>query len=170
MEFSRNQRKLVIQALREAEDKTLRYYCIPPYQWQQLPYDLLTREDRDWQTLPDLVLAEVRWLERVGPPGGRRSAYDFFRIQLNDESILRVAAREKMGGNLYPLFVYILTHEMVHLVRLSTILGGEVGPPVSGECEEDRVQRISRQILARSGCPEIAPILQRFCGSDSSIG
>jgi len=159
LQFSAPQRSLLLQALDEAEQRTTEYYCIPPFRWEQLRYDLLTRADQGWEPLPDPMLARVRCLERVGT----RRPFDFYRIELNDRSILAAAARENLTRCLYPFFVYILTHEMVHVVRLSSILEkGPDTPNVWDETEENRVQGISRSIL--TGSADIQRVLDRFCG------
>jgi hypothetical protein len=157
MLFSPPQRNLALEALDEAEGRTTSYYCIPPFRWQQLNYDLLTCVDREWEPLPDPVLARVRCFQRIK----RERPYHFYRIELNDPSILEAAERENLTKDLYPFFVYILTHEMVHLVRLSTILDDWANIPTPDESEEHRVQDISRQIL--TGSPKFRPVLERFC-------
>ena len=147
--FTHGQRKLVINALNEAEEHTAGYYCIPPRQWQQLPYDLITRNDREWDPLPETALARVQRLERLNT--GRLGPLEFFRIQLNDPKVLSVASREKLEPDIYSFLVYILTHEMVHMIRLSKILDSACMPASAQmeESEEYRVDRISRQILSR---------------------
>ncbi len=142
----------------EAEDRTLRYYCIPPHRWERLQYDLLTCQDGDWEPLPESALARVQRLWHVRPA---RSHVDFFRIQLNDPGILNVVHRENLHADLYPFLLYILTHEMVHLVRLSTILPEE---PPSREDEENRVQGVAFRILADAPHQRLRPILARFYG------
>jgi len=159
VQFSQWQRELVICAMDEAEDRTARYYCIPPYRWQELRYDLLTRQDHEWEPLPESVLDGVQFLQRPGR--GHSELHAFYRIQLNDPSILTAAERENLASNLYPFLVYILTHEMVHLVRLSTILEDPAILPPFDESEEHRVQRISHQIL--TGSPELHYVLDKFC-------
>jgi len=119
-----------------------------------LCYDLLTQMDHGWEPLPELMLARVRCLQRISI----RQPFDFYRIELNDRSILAAAERENLLGDLYPFFVYILTHEMVHLVRLSSILDST---PFD-ELEEHRVQDIARRIL--TGASSFQPVLDRFCG------
>jgi hypothetical protein len=157
-EFSAPQRSLVFQALDEAEERTSGYYCIPPFRWERLRFDLLTRADHGWEPLPEAMLARVRCLQRVN----RRGPFDFYRIELDDRSILTAAERENLISDLYPFFVYILTHEMVHLVRLSTILDSGLDGAVScNETEEQRVQRIARRILA--GSLHLRPVLDKFC-------
>ena len=160
LKFSAPQRTLVFEALNEAEERTTGYYCIPPFRWEQLHYDLLTREDHGWEPLPDPMLARVRHLRRTGI----RSPFDFYRIELNDHGILTAAERENLlhCSGLYPFLVYILTHEMVHLVRLSTILSERTGAMIPcNETEEHRVQDISRRILARYS--DLLPKLEKFC-------
>ncbi len=159
MTFTNPQRNLVFKALVEAEDRTSGYYCIPPFRWEQLRYDLLTQADHGWEPLPEPVLARVRCLERVNT----KSPFDFYRIELSDKSILAAAERENLLKDLYPFLVYILTHEMVHMVRLSSIL--ERGPETllpHDETEEHRVQRISERIL--TGSSDFKPVLDKFCG------
>lgn len=158
MPFSAPQRNLVFQALNEAENRTADYYCIPPFRWEKLRYDLLTQTDQGWEPLPDPTLARVRHLQQTTA----RRPFDFYRIELNDRSILAAAERENMLRNLYPFLVYILTHEMVHVVRLSSIMDG---PPAAiaphDDGEEQRVQHISRRIL--HGSSDFHPVLARFC-------
>ena len=159
LQFSIPQRSLVFRAMDEAEARTSGYYCIPPFRWEQLRFDLLTRADHGWEPIPDPMLARVRCLQRIN----RNRSFDFYRIELNDQSILAAAERENLTKDIYPFFVYILTHEMVHMVRLSTIFSSGPETPVScSETEEQRVQGISRKIL--TGSQHFQPVLDRFCG------
>jgi hypothetical protein len=145
----------------EAEERTIHYYCIPPYRWQQLRYDLVTRRDCEWEPLPEAALAQVQLLQQVRPSG--KAACDFYRIQLNDPSILIAARRENLGPDLYPFLVYILTHEMVHLVRLSTILRDDREIRLFPAEEESRVHNVAHRILSTAPDRQMAPILSKFC-------
>jgi hypothetical protein len=158
--FSPAQRVMVYRAINEAEDHTARYYCFPPHRWQDLRFDVITRQDREWEPFPEPILARLQRLQKHGcrPQG----SYDFFRIQLNDPGILNVARRKELGVGLYPLLVYILTHELVHLVRVSSILGENEGTGSSTEAEESRVDRISSQILSAAPDLKIDPVISRF--------
>ncbi len=145
----------------EAEERTIHYYCIPPYRWQQLRYDLVTHRDCEWKPLPDAALAQVQLVHQVRPSG--KASCDFYRIQLNDPSILIAARRENLEPDLYPFLVYILTHEMVHLVRLSTILRDDREIRLSLAEEESRVHNVAYRILSRAPDRQMAPILSKFC-------
>jgi hypothetical protein len=163
MEFSLLQRNLLLQALQEAEERTTKYYCIPPFRWDELRYDLLTQKDHGWEPIPEATLARVRCLQRIGAT----SPFDFYRIELNDPSILAAAKRERLNCNLYPFFLYILTHEMVHMVRLSSILDDFSPPPLHAiESEEERVQSISKSILTELS---FQPIFEKFGGRYSDL-
>jgi hypothetical protein len=164
-QFSRDQRSLVIRAADEAEQHTASYYCFPPYRWEKLEYDLLTRQDREWEPLPDRILARVQQIEAV-----RRRKHRFYRIQLNDPGILKVVERESLSNDLYPFLVYILTHEMVHLVRLSSIVDDPRSIEEAPDDEEARVQLISRQVLSRGGRRDFAGVLDRFCAPPVNLG
>jgi hypothetical protein len=157
LHFSNPQRSLIFQALNEAEERIAGYYCIPPFRWEQLRYDLLTQADYGWEPFPESKLARVRRLQRANAP----KSFDFYRIELHDRSILSTAKRERWIHDIYPFFVYILTHEMVHMVRVSSILDNSAGADIPfDECEESRVQGISRKILAESN---FQSILEKFC-------
>jgi len=158
LHFSNPQRSLIFQALNEAEERTAGYYCIPPFWWEHLRYDLLTRADYGWEPFPESMLARVRCLQRIHTS----KPFNFYRIELNDHSILAAAEREDLIHDIYPLFVYILTHEMVHMVRLSSILDDPPNTVISyyDESEEAKVQGISQRILAGSN---FQPVLEKFC-------
>lgn len=151
----------------EAEERTLYYYRIPPHRWQQMKYDLVTRQDREWEPFPETALARVQRLKHVHPI--LNSAYDFYRIHLNDSGILTAARRERLGRDLYPFLVYILTHEMVHLVRLTTILPEEEESYLSVEEEEKRVQNVAFRILSAVSDQSLGLVLSRFCPVASPV-
>ena len=159
--FSPPQQSLVRRALDEAEEHTSNHYCIPPHRWDRFPYDLITRKDREWAPIPEAALAKVQRIEQLSTR--RKEKIGFYRIQLNDPTILSAARRENLEDALYPFLVYILTHEMVHLVRLGTLLG-DPEPPLSEDVdlEEERVDRISRRILVDARCDLFHPVLERF--------
>jgi hypothetical protein len=151
----------------EAEERTIHYYCIPPYRWQQLKYDLVTCRDYEWEPLPDSALAQVQRMQHIRP--ARKAVCDFYRIQLNDPSILVAARRENLEPDLYPFLVYILTHEMVHLVRLSTIHADDGQMRLSPSEEECRVQNVAYRILSSAPDRQMAPILSRFCAENNDL-
>ncbi len=160
MQFSENQRKLALQAVDEAEEFTSRYYCIPPFRRQQLQYDLVTRGDHGWEPLPDPILASLQCFQ--GFSRISKKARDFYRIQLNDPTILTAAEREHLGSDIYAFLIYILTHEMVHLVRISSLWDVPHPATHTPEFEELRVHQIANKILSSTRYPNLKPVLDKF--------
>ena len=101
VQFSREQRRLVIHAADEAEERTSSYYCFPPHRWQVLRYDLLTRQDHEWEPLPE-THPRPRSADRGGRAGTRRN-YEFYRIQLNDPGILLGGRQGEPFGRSLPV-------------------------------------------------------------------
>jgi hypothetical protein len=165
VQFSREQRSLVHRAADEAEHHTSSYYCFPPHRWQMLQYDLLTRQDHEWEPLPESILARVQQIEAV-----RRRRHRFYRIQLNDAGILQAVERENLSAEMYPFLVYIITHELVHLVRLSSIVDDPRRLEAAPEYEEARVQQIARQVLSGHGRRTFDNVLERFCVPQVAVG
>ncbi len=151
---------MVRSAMHEAEEHTARYYCFPPHKWEKIPYDLLTLSDRGWSPLPHGILAELSHIKEWSR--GRSAPFDFYRIQLNDPGILGMSLRENLQEHLYSFLVFILTHEMVHMVRLSSILEGVESHPHWIAAEEERVDRISRHILSAAEQRVFAPVLSKL--------
>jgi hypothetical protein len=160
VQFTPRERCLAFHALADAEARTSGYYCIPPFRWQKLHYDLLTRKDREWRPLPEGMLARTQRCELRTTR--RPELSDFFRIELNDPGILTAAHRERLRNDIYPLLLYILTHEMVHLVRLSSILTDAEQLTLPRESEESRVSQIARSILMTATAPGLDAVLERF--------
>ena len=160
MYFSPSQKNLAIMALGEAEDCTSKYYCIPPFRWQQVHYDLLTRQDQEWEPLPDPVLARLQRFERFSRISKR--VLNFYRIQLNDPAILSVAERDNFESDIYPFLVFILTHELVHLVRVSVLSDSSHELSPFPQSEEMRVQLVANQILSSVNYPNLKPLFSKY--------
>ena len=63
---------------------------------------------------------------------------------------------------LEPLLLYVLTHELIHVVRFGTLLQ-RIDLPVDQRVrEEARVDRTTHRILRRLGDPGMRPVLDNF--------
>jgi hypothetical protein len=84
---------------------------------------------------------------------------DFYRICLQDNRILDAARETEM--RLGPLLTYVLTHELVHVVRFGQQLQRVDLPYELRQHEERRVEKTTRAILAKAGDAEINRFLSR---------
>ena len=74
------------------------------------------------------------------------SAYDFYKICIQDHAILEVLMTHP-EMELYPFTLYVVTHELVHIVRFSRFLQNFDASAVEKIEEERRVHGITHEIL-----------------------
>lgn len=145
--FGLEQLALVNTSLRRSEMLVSGWYRIPALPSKHYPYELVTLADlgvpeRAADALAHLVVYERR--RRSGPE-------HLYRICLQDDQILR---RVEEGGLLGSLLVYVLTHELVHVVRFQRAEESfMVGQP-GRQQEEDQVHRITLKLLEKAGEPD----------------
>ena len=78
---------------------------------------------------------------------------DFYRICLQDHRILDAARKAEM--RLGSMLTYVLTHELVHVVRFGQQLQRVDLPYELRPHEEQKVEKTTRAILAKAGDAEI---------------
>ena len=115
--FSRNQLREVAEAERIAKDVTGDYYALTDISPDVLPVDIRTLlslrpEEVVSNALAHLVVLQKRPADAIHPK-------DIYRIALQDHNILAFLARHKGAMKLLPLAIYILTHELIHVVRFA---------------------------------------------------
>ena len=144
-QFGPDDLRQVQQALALAEELTGRFYCIPGREWPRYPYDVRTRADGpgpDPPAFADVIRVVTEPRRGNGPFYPER-----FRIRLRDDTILAAVHDREDGVELAPLLLYVLTHELVHVIRF----GGEFAPfeaPLEQRLrEEDKVHAITSRIL-----------------------
>jgi hypothetical protein len=143
--FDRSQRQQVGRAARLAESLTSGFYCIPGREWPRFPYDINTLAEGPGPDAP--VFADVVRLTRPDAPRPGRAARDLYRIRLRDDEILS-AIRGESDLELYPLLLYVLTHELVHVVRFeSGFAAYDTDDHKTRGLEETRVHAITRKVL-----------------------
>ncbi|MEW6737104.1 MAG: hypothetical protein AB1489_37810 [Acidobacteriota bacterium] len=115
--FSSEQRQLVCETTALAQSLVSHYYVLAPREWAGMRYEVRTQTELEPIELLDTVLAQVicyEYVKRVGQQVLEQG--DLYRICLQDNRILATLA----GGcelDLASLLLYVLTHELVHVVR-----------------------------------------------------
>ncbi|MBW1754398.1 MAG: hypothetical protein JRJ46_15240, partial [Deltaproteobacteria bacterium] len=89
------------------------------------------------------------------------AAYDFYKICLQDHAILAAIAQSP-GIKLLPFILYIVTHELIHIVRFSKFLQGFDASQNETAAEEARVHDITREILGPVGIPGLDNVLKFY--------
>jgi hypothetical protein len=166
--FREHHKEHLKEALAIAEEMTSDFFKLSPSHWRRARYDILTLEGLRQEEISPHALALVA--KYHGCPQDRflRSAsFDFYRVCLQDHNILKIL--EGLGDlSLLPLLTYILTHELVHIVRFSQFLVQFEATAREKLQEEERVHRLTREILAPLKYIDLPPVVG--CYEDNRPG
>jgi len=116
--FNKRHLGILGDALDVAEDMTSNHFKLSLSQWIRYPFDVKTLSSLFGEDIKDNVFA----LLRKYMTGGRweiepiRKRHESYIICLQDHQILKALQRDR-DLKLLPLLAYILTHELVHIVR-----------------------------------------------------
>jgi len=147
IKFNKKQIIAVNNAVSMAEELVSNYYKLSAAQWLHHKYDVKTVADLAPKELVNGPFAQI-----VRYKGQRRdtalgsATYDFYKICLQDHAILAVL---KKSGTLhiFPFTLYIITHELIHIVRFSKFLQNFSASPAEKIAEEIRVHQKTHTIL-----------------------
>ncbi|HKP13473.1 MAG TPA: hypothetical protein VJZ91_15240 [Blastocatellia bacterium] len=147
--FNPAQLRTVRQSRERAAALVSDYYCVAPREWRQMPYEVKTLRALDRSEVTDAALAQTvcyNFKRAAGPLILEEG--DLYRICLQDHRILNAMRHTRL--RLRPLLTYVLTHELVHVVRFGQRLQRIDLPVELRDDEERKVERTTRTILAKT--------------------
>ena len=160
--FSAAERRQVRAAERRAAELVSGFYVLSPREWSSMPFEVCTAGDLAPEELDSQALAQVRCYGVRRTLGDRVLAeQDLYRICLYDDRILALASQYDRTP-MRALLLYVLTHELVHVVRFGQRLQAIDLPRALRREEEASVDRTARLILSRSGERGLRKALGRF--------
>ena len=160
--FEKEGLHFISDALDIAEDKTGDYYKFSFNQWKRHRYDVKTRSSLRTRELNSTAFALLNKCSRtMGGFEPRTMSRDFYFIYLQDRQILKAVGRDKNLA-LIPLLVYILTHELVHIVRFSNFYERFETAGKAREKEEKIVHQTTFEILKDLNLPNMAYVLDAY--------
>ncbi|MBI5250864.1 MAG: hypothetical protein HY912_15360 [Desulfomonile tiedjei] len=129
-----------------AERLTTGYFCLPQDEWRRNPYGVFTRKEVDVSLYEKDAFANV---VRYRKPISRRPATceEKYGIVLQDPNILLALLRSSKH-DLWSMGLFILTHELAHIVRFRKFGVDFFAAPEEAGTEERIVHDITREILA----------------------
>ena len=162
--FSPTQIQVVSQAVEISEDVTANYFKISTAEWKHVRYDIRTLAELAAEEITDSAFAQITRYSRHpsdrAAHGGRH--YDYFKICLQDQNILAAVERDA-ALELLPLAVYVVSHELVHVVRFCKFLQRFDVEPEEREREEMRVHDITQNMLGTFlGISRLDYVLQAY--------
>ena len=157
--FNSKQIETINSAAEMAEELVSNFYKMSTSQWLQRRYDIKTLTDLSPDEIVDGPFAQIIRYEghhQDRPLGS--SAYDFYKICLQDHAI-QAALRQQPGIKLFAFVLYIVTHELIHIVRFSKFLQYFDVDPEERMAEEKRVHAKTHEILKSVSAPGLAEVL-----------
>ena len=160
--FNVTQLKILNNSISMAEELTSNFYKMSASQWLRPKYDI--------KTLAQLALSEIvfgPFAQIIRYKGQRKnmslssSVYDFYKICIQDHSILS-ALKESPNLKLFPFSLYIVTHELIHIVRFSKFLQNFDASSEEKQNEEKRVHEKTHEILNNVQVPGLSDILKFY--------
>ena len=160
--FSPGQLEIVNNAVAMAEELVSNHYKMSASQWLGPRYDV--------KTLAELVQGEIidgPFAQIIRYRGQRRNTslgsatYDFYKICLQDHTI-RSTLKDTPGIELFPFSLYIITHELIHIVRFSKFLQSFDASTEERMEEEKRVHRKTHDILQSVQIDGLSNVLEFY--------
>ena len=145
--FSPEQIKIVNNAVAMAEELVSNNYKMSASQWLGPRYDIKTLAELNPEEIIDGPFAQI-----IRYKGQRRNTllgsatYDFYKICLQDHMI-QTTVDGSHGIELFPFSLYIITHELIHIVRFCKFLQSFDASAEERMAEEKRVHFRTHEIL-----------------------
>lgn len=161
--FNPVQQRAVCGARERAASLVSNYYRVAPREWRRMPYEVRTLRHLDSSEVTNEALAQTVCYSFKREAGSLvLEEGDLFRICLQDHGILD-AVRD-LQLQLESFLTYVLTHELVHVVRFGQRLQSLDLPQELRSYEEQKVERTTQAILSKSGDPYMGRILSSHAG------
>lgn len=156
--FQPDQLSTVTHAVGLAEELVSNHYKMTTSEWLRPKYDVRTLAELQPGEVIDGPFAQIiRYRGRPKQAALSSATYDFYKICLQDHAIL-AALEKNLALRLLPFSLYIITHELIHIVRFSRFLQGFEASPEERLAEEKRVHEKTHAILhgvKMSGLPAV---------------
>ena len=161
-QFTQAQLKIVNNSVAIAEELVSNYYKMSASQWLHPKYDVKTLADLTTEEIVYGPFAQiVRYEAQRKDTLLGSSAYDYYKICLQDHTIHAVL-KDSPRMKLFPFSLYIITHELIHIVRFSKFLQSFDASPEDRMAEEKRVHHKTRKMLSNIRISGILDVLKFY--------
>jgi hypothetical protein len=164
LQFKPDNLHTVSEALDIAEDATINFFKFSTAQWKRHRYEIKTVSSWICEDAPEWAFAVLQkgacTEDAIFVPSSRR---DYYFICLQDHRILEAVSRDRSLG-LLPLLVYVLTHELVHIVRFSSFMQRFIAGEEDRDKEERVVHDTTHRILGKLPMPALDYVLSSYHG------
>ena len=160
--FNLEQIKIVTNAVVIAEDLVSNHYKMSASEWLRPKYDVKTLTDLAPEEIVHGPFAQIiRYEAKRKDTSLGSSTYDYYKICLQDHAIHAALSRSPRM-QLFPFALYIVTHELIHIVRFSKFLQSFDASDEDRMAEERRVHDKTRMILRDLQINGISDVLKFY--------
>jgi hypothetical protein len=157
--FHPQHKELLKEAAVIAEEVTSDFFKLSAAHWRRARYDILTLEGLSREEISPHAHALVAKYQGCPQNSSLQSAgFDFYRVCLQDHNILKTLEASP-HLSLFPLLLYIITHELVHVIRFSQFLALFEACGEEQALEEARVHHLTQKILTPLNFLELTPVM-----------
>ena len=160
--FTPAQTQEIEHAVRMAEDLVSNYYKMSASEWLHPKYDVKTMVQLTDSEIVQGPFAQI--IRYKGQPKDKAlgsSAFDFYKICLQDHAILDAIERDP-ELELFAFALYIITHELIHIVRFAKFAQSFEASPGEKMDEEHRVHAYTHDILQPLQIPGLIRVLDFY--------
>jgi hypothetical protein len=148
---------------RQAEELTGDYFQLISFGPRRYLYDVATSPQLSPAEVSPGAFAQLcRYVATSPSPGDRGRPGRYYRICLQDDNILAALRRAEVRFSLDTLLCYIMTHELIHIVRFERFQHPFLTDPEGREAEEQRVHTLTYDILSSIEEPGMAALLDYY--------
>ena len=145
--FTSDQIKTINNSVAMAEELVCNFFKMSVNQWLRHRYDVKTLVDLDEEEIVHGPFAQIiRYKGRKKDTSLGSSTYDFYKICLQDHAIISVLDRDA-SLMLFSFVLYVVTHELIHIVRFAKFLMSFDASPDQKIEEETIVHEKTHEIL-----------------------
>jgi hypothetical protein len=160
--FNTNEIQVVNQSVELAEELVSDHYKLSTSQLSRLNYDIKTLQElTSEEIVADHFAQIVRYAAKRKDTLLDTSVKDFYKICLQDHAIL-ATVNQNSELNLLAFVLYIVSHELIHVIRFRHFLQHFDAPVNERLSEEIRVHAETHDVLNRIKIDGLQPVLNFY--------
>lgn len=163
-QFDLQQLALMRQVQLRSEALVAHHFCIPALPSSLYPYEVATMADMEDHERAGEALAHLAIYQRQRP----EAVEHLYRVCLQDDVILRRLERWQ-ETTLEALLTYVLTHELIHVVRFQRDEQSYLARSALRQQEEELVHRTAVDLLRQAGLSGVDLLDRGLSGESVSL-
>lgn len=154
--------QIVNNSVAMAEEMVSNHFKLSATQLMNLNYDIKTLADlTEEEIVCDHFAQVIRYSVKKENDFPGMPARDFYKICLQDHSIIN-AMKQNREMDLFAFALYIVTHELIHVVRFQRFLQHFDAPAHEKNDEEVRVHVKTHEILSKARMASLNPVFDFY--------